>query len=265
MMDLGLRDRAALITGGSYGIGRGCAEALAMEGAHIAICARNKDTLDQTVNEIKSRFGTKAIGVVADCSKGPDIENFVKQAAETFGRIDILINNVGTGSDEKIETTPDDKWQHYWDLNTMSAIRCSRAVIPHMKRNGWGRIVNIASIYAKQPAPYCPVYNVTKAAVMMFSRCLAEELVDDNVLVNNVNPGLIRTPLWEYWAGVWGKEQGITADQYMDNHARQHTPIKRFARTEEVAQVIVFLCSERNTYTTGASIDVTGGWVKAIY
>lgn len=264
-MDLGLKDRVALITGGSYGIGRGCAEALAGEGAHVAICARNKDKLDQAVNEIQSQFGIKALGVVADCSKAADTEDFVKQAADIFERIDILINNVGTGSDEKIETTPDEKWQYYWDLNTMSAIRCSRAVIPHMKENGWGRIVNISSIYAKQPGPYCPVYNVTKAALMMFSRCLAEELVGYNILVNNVNPGLVRTPLWEYWAGVWGKEQGITADQYMDNHARQNTPIKRFCSTEELANTIVFLCSEKNTYMTGATVDVAGGWVKAIY
>lgn len=264
-MDLELRDRVALITGGSYGIGRGCAEALAGEGAHVAICARNEDKLDQAASEIQSQFGIKALGVVADCSKPPDIENFVKRAADTFGRIDILINNAGTGSDEKIETTPDERWQYYWDLNTMSAIRCARSVIPHMKENGWGRIVNISSIYAKQPGSYCPVYNVTKAALMMFSRCLAEELVGYNILVNNVNPGLIRTPLWEYWAGVWGKEQGITADQYMDNHAKQHTPIKRFCSTDELANVIVFLCSTKNTYMTGASIDVTGGWVKAIY
>ncbi|MBW2058307.1 MAG: SDR family oxidoreductase [Deltaproteobacteria bacterium] len=264
-MDLELRDRVALITGGSYGIGRGCAEALAKEGVHVAICARNKEKLDAATREIQSKFGTRALGVVADCSRLPDIENFVKEAARTLGRIDILINNAGTGSDEKIETTPDEKWQHYWDLNTMSAIRCSRAVIPHMKENGWGRIVNISSIYAKQPAAYCPVYNVTKAALMMFSRCLAEELVDYNILVNNVNPGLTRTPLWEYWAGVWGKQQGISADEYMENHARQHTPIKRFCSPEELAQVIVFLCSAKNTYMTGASIDVSGGWVKAIY
>jgi len=264
-MDLGLKDRVALITGGSYGIGRGCAEGLAKEGAHVSICARNKDKLDQAVSEIQSQFATKALGVVADCSKGSDVENFIKQAVEAFGRVDILINNAGTGSDEKIETTPDDRWQYYWDLNTMSAIRCSRAVIPHMKKNGWGRIINISSLYAKQPGSYCPVYNVTKAAQMMFSRCLAEELVGHNILVNNVNPGLIRTPLWEYWAGVWGKEQGLTADQYMDDFAKEHTPIKRFCSIEELAHVIVFLCSEKNTYMMGASVDVTGGWIKAIY
>lgn len=264
-MDLGLKDRVALITGGSYGIGRGCAEGLAKEGAHVAICARNKDKLDQTVGEIQSQFGTKALGVVADCAKASDVENFVRKTVESFGRVDILINNAGTGSDEKIETAPDDRWQYYWDLNTMSAIRCSRAVIPQMKKNGWGRIINISSVWAKQPGPYCPVYNVTKAALMMFSKCLADEVVGHNILVNNLNPGFIRTPLWEYWAGVWGKEQGITADQYMDNYAKQHTPIKRFGNTEELADVIVFLCSEKNTYMTGASIDVTGGLVKAIY
>jgi 3-oxoacyl-[acyl-carrier protein] reductase len=264
-MDLGLKDRVALITGASYGIGRGCAEGLAKEGAHMAICARNKDKLDKAVEDIQSQSGTKVLGVVADCSKSSDVENFVRRAMETFGRVDILINNAGTGSDEKIETAPDDRWQYYWDLNTMSAIRCSRAVIPHMKKNGWGRIINISSVYAKQPGPYCPVYNVTKAALMMFSKCLADEVIGYNILVNNVNPGLIQTPLWEYWAGVWGKEQGITADQYMDNLAKQHTPIKRFCSTGELADVIIFLCSERNTYMTGASVDVTGGWVRAMY
>ena len=264
-MDLGLKDRVALITGGSYGIGRGCAEALAKEGAQIAVCSRKQENLDPTVEAIRSKYGVEAIGVVTDCTKAEEIERFVNLAAEKFGRIDVLINNVGTGSDEKIETTPDEKWQHYWETNTMSAIRCSRAVIPHMQKNGWGRIVNIASIYAKQPGPYCPVYNVTKAAVMMFSKCLAAELIGRNIHVNNVNPGMIRTPLWEYWAGIWGKEQGITGDQYMDNLAKANTTIGRFCNVEELARVILFLCSEANSYMSGESVDVTGGWLKALY
>lgn len=264
-MDLGLKDRVALITGGSYGIGRGCAEGLAREGAHVAVCARDKVKLDQAVGEIQSRFGVRALPVVADCGKAPDIENFVKEAADTFGRIDILINNAGAGSDEKIEATPDEKWQSYWDVNTMGPIRSSRAVIPYMKKNNWGRIVNISSIYAKQPGSYCPVYNVTKAALMMFSKCLADELVGYNILVNNVNPGFTRTPLWESAAAEFGKAQGITADQFMDNIAKEQTTIKRFCAIEELANVIVFLCSEKNSYMMGASIDVTGGLLKAMY
>lgn len=264
-MDLGVKDRVALVTGGSYGIGRGCAEALAKEGAHVAICARNKDKLAQAVNEIQSKFGVKAIGVVADVSKAADIENFVKKAADTFGRIDILINNAGMGSDEKIETTPDEKWQEYWEVNTLSAIRCSGAVIPHMKKNGWGRIVNVSSIFAKQPGAYCPVYNVTKAALMMFSKCLAEELIGYNILVNNVNPGFTRTPLWEAAATEFGKAQGITADQFMDNIAKAQATIQRFCTIEELANVIAFLCSDKNNYMMGANIDVTGGLLKTMY
>lgn len=264
-MDLGLKDRVALITGGSYGIGRGCAEGLAQEGCHVSICARNKEQLDAAVNEIESEFGVKLLGVVADVSRAADIGNFVEKAADTFGRIDILINNAGMGSDEKIETTPDERWREYWEVNTMSAIRCSRAVIPHMKKNGWGRIVNISSIYAKQPGAYCPVYNVTKAALMMFSKCLADELIGYNILVNNVNPGFTRTPLWESAATDFAKEQGITADQFMDNIANEQTTIKRFCAIEELANVIVFLCSERNSYMMGANIDVTGGLLKAMY
>jgi NAD(P)-dependent dehydrogenase (short-subunit alcohol dehydrogenase family) len=264
-MNLGLKDRVALITGGSYGIGRGCAEALAREGAHVAICARDRDKLEKAADEIRSTFGVETLGVVADCSKAPDIEHFVDKAAETFGRIDILINNAGSGTGGTIETAPDEDWQYYWDLNTMSAVRCSRAVIPHMKRNGRGRIINISSVYAKQPGPLSPIYNVTKAALMMFSRCLADEVIGYDILVNNVNPGLTRTPLWESGAAVLGAEEGITGEEFMDNFANRYTPIKRFASTEELGHVIAFLCSEGNTYMTGASIDVAGAMVQAVY
>ncbi len=264
-MDMGLKGRVALVTGGSDGIGRGSAWALACEGVDVAICARGSEKLEKTAQDIRSACGTKVLAVTADVTKAEDVRNFVARAADTFGRIDILMNNAGTGSDEKIETTPDEKWQHYWELNTLSAIRCSREVIPHMKKNGWGRIVNVSSIYAKQPGAYCPVYDVTKAAVMMFSKCLADEVIGYGIIVNNLNPGLIRTPLWEYWADIWGREQGITGEQYMDNFAKANTTIGRFCSVEELARVVVFLCSEGNSYMSGASVDVTGGWCKAVY
>lgn len=267
-MDLGLKDRVALITGGSIGIGLGVALELAKEGAHVSICARNKEKLDEAAKMIDKAGEGQVLAIVADMSTLEGCEHFVHTTANRFGgRIDILFNNVGTGSDEKVVDTPDEKWMAYWNLNTMSAIRCSRAAIPYMKKNGWGRIVNNSSIYAKQPGTYCPVYNVTKAALMMFSRTLAHEMMVDvkNILVNNVNPGLIRTPLWEYWADIWGKEQGITGDQYMENFAKANAEIGRFCNTDELAKVVVFLCSAANTYVSGASIDVTGGMLKTVF
>ena len=264
-MDLGLKDSVALVTGGSYGIGRACAEALAGEGARIALCARNKEKVERAAGEIQSKFGVKAIGVAADVANKDDIEKFVNRAAEIFGTINVLINNAGMGSNEKIETTPDDTWQRYWEMNTMSAIRCSRAVIPHMKKNNWGRIVNVSSVFAKQPGSFCPVYNVTKAALMMYSKCLADELVEYNILVNNVNPGFTRTPLWEASAAELGKEQGITGDRFMDDLADRETTIKRFCRVEELAHCILLLCSAKNGYMVGASIDVHGGLLKGMY
>jgi NAD(P)-dependent dehydrogenase (short-subunit alcohol dehydrogenase family) len=159
---------------------------------------------------------------------------------------------------------PDEKWQHHWDLHVMAAVRFSRQVVPLMKPRGGGVILNTVSICAKQPLGYEPIYNTTKAALLMFSKCLANELITENIRVNAVNPGLILTPDWRKTAGIMTKGTETTVDQYLDKIARDNTPIGRFASPEELASFYVFLCSKRASYCVGSSYYVDGGWLKTV-
>lgn len=263
-MDLELKDKVALITGGSVGIGLAVADALAAEGVHLVLCARDAARVDARAAEIAARRGVRAVGVGADVTQPADLERVVEAAREAFGGVDILINNAGTGSDEKIMDAPDEKWQYYWDLHVMAAVRLSRAVVPLMRARGGGVILNNASICATQPLGYEPIYNTTKAALAMFSKCLANELIGDQIRVNTVNPGLILTPDWHKTATALGAAEGISAEEYLERLAREYTPIGRFATPEELAHFFVFLCSPRASYSVGSTYYVDGGWLKVV-
>ena len=264
-MDLELKDKVAVITGGSVGIGLAVAEGLAQEGVHLALCARNEERVQAQANTIAERHGVKAIGVRADVTRVDDLERFVSIVdAEFGGGVDILINNAGTGSEETIMDAPDERWQYYWDLHVMAAIRLSRSLVPLMRKRGGGVILNNASICATQPLYYEPIYNVTKAALVMFSKCLANELIPENIRVNTINPGLVLTPDWRKTATLLTRDQPMTPDEYLDKIARDNAPIGRFASPEEVANFFVFLCSPRASYCVGATYYVDGGWLKVI-
>ncbi len=263
-MDLGLKDKVAVITGGSVGIGLAVAEGLAQEGVNLVLCARNEERLLGVADQIKEKFGVKAIGVKTDVTDVEDIASLVSRTEQEFDGVDILINNAGTGSAETIMDAPDEKWQHYWDLHVMAAVRLSRALVPFMRKRGGGVIINNASICAKQPLGYEPIYNTTKAALVMFSKCLANEVIKDNIRVNTINPGLILTPDWRKTAGILSKEEGITPDEYLDRIAKETAPIGRFASPEELANFFVFLCSPRASYCVGSTYYVDGGWLKVV-
>ena len=263
-MDLDLKDKVAVITGGSGGIGLAIAHGLAEEGVSVVICARNEQRVLASANEVKSKHDVEAFGVKADVTRPEDITRLVGVVDREFGGADILINNAGTGSNETIVEAPDDKWQYYWDLHVMAAVRLSRALVPGMRLRGGGVIINNASICAKQPLGYEPIYNVTKAALMMFSKCLSTELIGDNIRVNCVNPGLILTPDWEKTAIQLTKDTDSTWKEYLDQIARDNAPIGRFASPEELADFFVFLCSERASYCVGSSYYVDGGWLNVV-
>lgn len=263
-MELKLQGKVALITGGSVGIGLAVANALASEGVHLVLCAREEARLQDECQKISSKHGVKVLGFACDVSKAEDIEAFVKKVLDQVGGIDILINNAGTGSNEKIIDAPDRDWQYYWDLHVMAAVRLSRAFMPAMKERGGGVILNNASICAKQPLGYEPIYNTTKAALSMFSKCLANECIPMNIRVNTINPGLIMTPDWRNTATKVGEEQGLSADEYLDNIAKENTPIGRFGTPEELADFFVFMCSPRSSYCVGSTYYVDGGWLKTV-
>jgi len=175
-----------------------------------------------------------------------------------------LINNAGTGSEEKIMNASDDRWQYYWDLHVMAAVRLSRALVPLMRKKGGGVILHNASICATQPLGYEPIYNTTKAALVMFSKCLANELIPENIRVNTVNPGLVMTPDWQKTAKILTQDKEITWVQYLDNIAKENAPIARFATPEEIANLFVFLCSDKASYCVGSTYYIDGGWLKVI-
>lgn len=263
-MDMQLQGKIAVISGGSIGIGLAVAEALAREGVHLALCARDGERALARAAEIGGKYGVQAFGAAADVSRAEDIDAFVAQVAEKFGGVDILINNAGTGSNETILDATDEKWQYYWDLHVMAAVRLARGIVPLMRARGGGVILNNASICAKQPLYYEPIYNTTKAALVMLSKCMASEFIKDNIRVNTVNPGLILTPDWIKTARQLTEGTDQTWEQYLDKIAKDAAPIGRFATPEELADFFVFLCSPRASYSVGSEYFVDGGWLRTV-
>lgn len=263
-MDLELRGKVAVITGGSTGIGLAIAEGLAQEGVHLALCARNEAQVAEAASQIAGKYSVKTIGISADVSKAEDIAHFIGEVEQTFGGADILISNAGMGTNETILDAPDEKWQYYWDLHVMAAVRLSRGLAPMMRQRGGGVILHNASICAAQPLGHEPIYNTTKAALVMFSKCLANELIQYNIRVNTINPGLILTAGWTDAAAERTRGTELTPQDFLDNIAKENAPIGRFASAEELAHFFVFLCSPKSSYSVGSSYYVDGGWLKVI-
>ncbi|WP_188912484.1 SDR family NAD(P)-dependent oxidoreductase [Aureimonas endophytica] len=263
-MDLGLKDKVTVITGGSVGIGLAIAEGFAAEGAHVVLAARQGERARAEAERIAARFGTRALGLACDVATAEGTDALVAAVAAEFGGADILVNNAGTGSNETVMEAPDEKWQAYWDLHVMAAVRLARGFAPQMKGRGGGVILHNASICAVQPLWYEPIYNVTKSALMMFSKCLATELVKDNIRVNCVNPGLVLTPDWQKTAKELTASSGGDWEGYLQSVADEHAPIKRFASPAEVANFFVFLASDKATYSVGSTYGVDGGMQKGL-
>ncbi len=263
-MDMELHDKIAVITGGSVGIGLAVAEALAEEGVHLALVARQAERVKQVAADISGKYDVRAVGISADIARAEETAAVITHVQQTFGGVDFLINNAGTGSNETILEASDEKWQYYWDLHVMAAVRLARGLAPLMQQRGGGVIINNASICAKQPLYYEPIYNTTKAALMMLSKCMANEFIKMNIRVNCINPGLVLTPDWWKTATQLTEGTGKTAADYLDKIAQDNAPIGRFASPEELADFFVFLCSPRSSYCVGSTYYVDGGWLNGI-
>jgi NAD(P)-dependent dehydrogenase (short-subunit alcohol dehydrogenase family) len=261
-MDLGFSGKVAVITGGSVGIGLGVARAFAREGAHVLLAARDRDRVVAAAAGITADFAVNALGHACDVATPEGCASLVRAASDAFGGADILVNNAGTGSNETILDAPDAKWQAYWDLHVMAAVRLARGLVPLMEARGGGAILNNASICAVQPLWYEPIYNVTKSALMMLSKTMATEFIPKNIRVNCINPGLIRTPDWVKTATqLAGADK---AEEYLQSVADEHATIRRFGTVEELADFFVFLCSDRASYSVGSTYFVDGGMLRTI-
>lgn len=263
-MDLGLRDKVAVITGASVGIGLAVAEGLAAEGVNLVMAARQEDRLRKEARRVAREYGVKTIPVACDVGTAAGTETLIAATQKKFKGADILINNAGTGSNETIMEAPDEKWQAYWELHVMAAVRLARGLAPSMKKRGGGVIIHNGSVCTVQPLWYEPIYNVTKAALLMFSKCLANELIKDNIRVNTINPGLVLTPDWIKTAKLLTADSGGDWQAHLDGVAREWAPIDRFASPEEVAHFFVFLCSDKASYSVGSTYFVDGGMLKTM-
>jgi len=260
-MDLGLNGKVALVTGGTKGLGHAIARELASEGAAVAICARNADEVASVVRSLEGT-GVPVYGQRADVTVPEEVQDFVARAARELGAVDILVNNAGRAHPGDFETLTDDDWQADIDVKLFSMIRCSRAVLPHMRKRGGGRIINIGAVYAKYPDPTFFATSVVRASCQNFNKTLALQLAKENILVNLVNIGYVATAQWEDIRRSAAPE--TSQNEFFDLLAAREVPLGRFGRDDEVSGLVAFLASERSTYITGAAIDVAGGMGKYV-
>jgi len=263
-MDLKLAGKVAVVTGGSVGIGLAVAEGLAAEGVHLVLAARGEERLRKAAGTIAAQHRVEVEPVACDVGTPAGCGRLIDAVQARFGGADILINNAGAGSNETIMEAPDDKWQAYWELHVMAAVRLARGLVPGMRARGGGVVLHNASICAVQPLWYEPIYNVTKAALMMFSKTLATEVAGDKIRVNCLNPGLVLTPDWIKTAKQLTADSGGDWEGYLQGVADEHAANKRFATPEEVANFFVFLCSERASYSLGSTYFIDGGMLKTV-
>jgi 3-oxoacyl-[acyl-carrier protein] reductase len=252
-VELGLKGRVAVVTGASEGIGRATALRLAAEGARIAICARRSEPLEKVAAEIRDQGG-EVFARMADMSKAADVERFIGAVADRFGRIDILVNNAGSSIRGPFQEVEDATWQQDLDLKVFGAIRASRLAIPHMKKQGGGRIVNISTIAGKQPGPASGPTSVSRAAGLALTKALSKEFAADNILVNAVCIGKIKSGQHERRIA---REKLVPGEYYAK--VSEEIPMGRVGEPTEVANVIAFLVSDAASYVTGSSIHLDGG------
>lgn len=263
-MELGLRGKVALVAAASRGLGRAVAEELAAEGASLVLCARGEKLLEEVGREIRRRTGGRVVGVPADLSKTEAVERLFREALEHFGRIDILVTNVGGPPAAQFEELGREAWEAATALLLTSVLDLTRLALPGMKKNRWGRILNITSIAAKQPVGNLILSNSLRAAVTGFAKTLADEVAPFGITVNNILPGYTRTERVEQLARTIAEKEGIAPAEAQARWTAE-IPMRRLGEPPEFAALAAFLVSERASYITGSSIAVDGGWIRSLF
>jgi 3-oxoacyl-[acyl-carrier protein] reductase len=262
-MDLGLKDKVALVAASSRGLGRAVAEELAREGATLVLCARGGDALREAAEAIRRDHGVRVVNVPADVSEAAGRERVIAAAMEAFGRVDVLVTNGGGPPAGPFEAHGAEAWAEAVRQNLTSVVELTRAVLPGMKERRWGRIINVTSIAVKQPVDNLILSNSVRAAVTGFARTLANEVAAFGITVNNVMPGYTRTQRVVDLAARNATLRDSTPEQEQ-RVWEQQIPMGRLGEPAEFGAMVAFLASERASYTTGASIPVDGGWIKSL-
>jgi 3-oxoacyl-[acyl-carrier protein] reductase len=262
-MDLGLKNRVALVAASSQGLGLATAEAFAAEGCRVAMCARNKQTLGAAAAQIRKQHNAEVFAEACDVADAAAVARFVAEVANKFGSVDICVTNAGGPPAKGFLAATLDDWRRALELNFLSSVYFAREVIPHMQRQHWGRIITITSITTKQPVADLVLSNAVRAAVVGLVKSLANEFGKDGILVNNVAPGFTATDRLKELAKARSSATGKTEQELFDAWAAE-APLKRLGQPRELADTVVWLASERASYVTGQTVLVDGGAYKGL-
>jgi 3-hydroxybutyrate dehydrogenase len=258
---MGLNGRTAVVTGSTSGIGLAVARALAGDGANVVLNGFGRpEDIETARAAIESEFGVKAIHSPADMTKPDEIDAMVALAADTFGSVDVLVNNAGVQFVSPVEEFPREKWDLIIAVNLSSAFHAMKAAIPHMKKTGWGRIIQTASAHSLVASPYKSAYVAAKHGIAGLTKSAALELARDKITANCISPGYVWTPLVEAQIPDTMKARGLTKDEVINDVLLAAQPTKEFVTVEQVAALAVFLCSDAASQITGANFSMDGGW-----